>query len=99
MLVCLFVSLSVVLRAIFVCFIFLLRFILRVGKPLSSFEIVSIQQVNCPVLSTSFSHSLYLDFLKNFRLGAIKTKVVAPKCAHVYLASTYEAQKIEVSFD
>uniref|UniRef100_A0A7S3LYW7 leucine--tRNA ligase n=1 Tax=Spumella elongata TaxID=89044 RepID=A0A7S3LYW7_9STRA len=38
----------------------------------------------------------FRDFLKNFRLGAIKTKVVAPKCAHVYLASTYEAQKIEV---
>lgn len=38
----------------------------------------------------------FRDFLKNFRLGAIKLKVAAPKCAYVYLASTYEAQKIEV---
>jgi leucyl-tRNA synthetase len=38
----------------------------------------------------------FRDFLKNFRLGSIKLKVAAPKCAHVYLASTYEPLKIEV---
>jgi leucyl-tRNA synthetase len=38
----------------------------------------------------------FRDFLKNFRLGAIKLKVAPPKCAHVYLASTYEPAKIEV---
>lgn len=38
----------------------------------------------------------FRDFLKNFRLGAIKTKVAGPKGAYVYLASTYEPAKIEV---
>ena len=38
----------------------------------------------------------FRDFLKNFRMGTLKLKLAAPKSAYVYLASTYEALKIEV---
>jgi leucyl-tRNA synthetase len=38
----------------------------------------------------------FRDFLKNIRMGTIKLKVASPKYACIYLASTYEAVKVDV---
>jgi leucyl-tRNA synthetase len=38
----------------------------------------------------------FKDFVKTIRLGTMKLKVASPKCANIFLASTYEPKKVEV---
>jgi len=41
-------------------------------------------------------YSFFKNFMRDIRLATIKLKIASPKCAIVYLASTYEEKKIKV---